>query len=99
MKRFWILDFGFSIPRSEANKVFGLALCALLFALCGSAEAQQSTKVLRIGFLTTGPARNPAIEALRQGLRELGYVEGKNILIESGIVKGDLSRFRSWLRN
>src|SRR5262247_1251107 len=47
-------------------------------------EAQQPTKVPRIGFLnalfpTTNPAR---IEAFRQGLRDVGYVEGKNIIIE-----------------
>jgi len=54
------------------------------FALCVSVEAQQSAKIPRIGFLSpTFPSTNPARrEALRQGLRELGYVEGKNIVIE-----------------
>jgi putative ABC transport system substrate-binding protein len=47
------------------------------------AEAQQSTRIPRIGYLQIPTSPNPArIEAFRQGLRELGYVEGKNIIIE-----------------
>src|SRR6516165_5376496 len=48
------------------------------------ARAQQSVKVPRIGFLGFGPVSAYAtrVEALRSGLRELGYVEGKNIVIE-----------------
>ena len=61
-----------------------VALCALLLALGIPTEAQQPTKIPRIGYL--GGASLSAIpvrsEAFRQGLRELGYVEGKNILIE-----------------
>jgi len=59
-------------------------LCAMLLALCSSAEAQQPTKIPRIGYLSpTSPSISPTrIEAFRQGLRELGYVEGKNIIIE-----------------
>src|SRR2546425_7233574 len=61
-----------------------VALSAMLFALCGSAEAQQPTKIPRIGYLTAVSlsANAALIEAFRQGLRELGYVEGKNIVIE-----------------
>ena len=61
-----------------------LALCAMLFALCVSAEAQQPTKIPRVGYLTAvSPSVNPARhEAFRQGLGELGYVEDKNIVIE-----------------
>jgi putative tryptophan/tyrosine transport system substrate-binding protein len=60
------------------------AIGALLLALCASVEAQQPKKVPRIGFLnalfpTTSPAR---IKAFQQGLRDVGYVEGKNIVIE-----------------
>src|SRR6266702_4035417 len=59
-----------------------LTLCATLFALfCLPAEAQQPKKVPRIGFLS-GTSSNPRREAFSQGLRELGYVEGKNVLIE-----------------
>jgi putative ABC transport system substrate-binding protein len=66
------------------KKIIGFALCAMLYALCLPADAQQATKVPRIGFLTAGsPSTIPTrIEAFRQGLRELGYVEDKNIVIE-----------------
>jgi putative tryptophan/tyrosine transport system substrate-binding protein len=55
-----------------------------LFALCPSAEAQQPRKVPRIGHLSAGSAVSGSqrIEAFRQGLHALGYVEGKNIAIE-----------------
>ena len=45
-------------------------------------EAQQSGKVNRIGFLSDGPRMRPNFEVFRQGLRELGYIEGQNIVIE-----------------
>jgi putative tryptophan/tyrosine transport system substrate-binding protein len=63
---------------------FLLPVTALLFALCLSAEAQQPTKIARIGYLSPGDpvSRVYRIEAFRQGLKELGYIEGKNIIIE-----------------
>jgi putative tryptophan/tyrosine transport system substrate-binding protein len=66
------------------NKTIGLVLGALFFALCFYADAQQPTKVPRIGYLAASPlsANVARIEAFRQGLRELGYVEEKNIVIE-----------------
>jgi ABC-type uncharacterized transport system substrate-binding protein len=77
----------------KAN-VFGLALCAMLFVLCSSVEAQQPVKVPRIGFLGASSASVLAarIEAFRQGLRDLGYVEGKNIVIEWRSAEGKLDR-------
>jgi putative ABC transport system substrate-binding protein len=68
-----------------AKNIFGLILCALLFALCPSAEAQQPAKIPRVVWLTTGPLSiiSARVEAFRQGLRELGYVERKNISIEA----------------
>ena len=58
-----------------------VALCAMLFALCVSAQAQQPKKVPRIGYL--GRSRSSAdVEAFRQGLRDLGYIEGQTIIIE-----------------
>jgi putative ABC transport system substrate-binding protein len=76
------------------NEIYYLALCALLFALCVSAEAQQPAKVPRIGYLNAvSPATgSDRIEALRLGLRELGYVEGKNILLECRYAEGQLDR-------
>ena len=68
-----------------------LSLCALLVALSSSAMAQQSTKVPRIGYLG-GNSSNVRSEAFRQGLRELHYVEGKNIVIEWRHHGGKLDR-------
>ena len=66
------------------RKIIGLELCALLFALCFSAEAQQPTKIPQIGFLFVSSlsSNSARIEAFHQGLRDLGYIEGKNIAIE-----------------
>ena len=64
-------------------------LASVLFA-----HAQQPTKVPRIGYLTgaTRDGQSARIEAFRQGLRELGYVEGKNIVIEYRYAEGKLDR-------
>jgi putative tryptophan/tyrosine transport system substrate-binding protein len=66
---------------SKSVKIAGLALCALLYASCFSAHAQQPVKVPRIGFLTNTKLENPNIEPFRHGLQALGYTEGKNIHI------------------
>jgi len=85
------------VVRREEKKVqrriFAVALCTVLFALCVSAHAQQPTKIPRIGllFTATPSAAAARIEAFRQGLRELGYVEGKNILIEQRYAEGQLN--------
>jgi putative ABC transport system substrate-binding protein len=60
-----------------------LTLCALLFALCPAATAQQSAKVYRVGRLSGGFSSSTfSIDAMRRELRDLGYVEGKNIVFE-----------------
>ena len=88
-----VLDFGFSIWACQKRKTSGLALCVMLVAFCSFAEAQQPTKVPRIGFLTTSPSTFPdRNEAFRQGLRELGYIEGKNIVIEWRYSEGKTDR-------
>jgi putative tryptophan/tyrosine transport system substrate-binding protein len=75
----------------KKRKLSSFALCAMLFALCAFADAQQPKKVPRIGFLTGGG--NPfSFEAFRQGLRNLGYIEGKNIVIEYRSAEGDQER-------
>jgi putative ABC transport system substrate-binding protein len=91
-------DNGFTL----SSMLYALSLVgALLLALCSmplappfSAEAQQTTKTPRIGFLTGGsPTQISArTEALQQGLRELGYKEGKNIAIEWRFAEGNLDR-------
>ena len=72
------------------RKITVLTLCTLLFALCGSVDAQQAEKIPRIGYLT-GVGSGPN-EAFLQGLRDLGYVEGKNILIEFRTTEGKSER-------
>jgi putative ABC transport system substrate-binding protein len=66
----------------------------LLFALCSSAYAQQAEKIARIGYLNASspPAVAHRKEAFLQGLRELGYVEGKNIIIEYRYAEGKPDR-------
>jgi putative tryptophan/tyrosine transport system substrate-binding protein len=76
------------------KKVFDLVLCALLLALSFPAAAQQPTKIPRIGYLS-GPSPSTSAnrrQAFRQGLRELGYVEGKNIVIEYRYAEGKFDR-------
>jgi len=65
-------------------------LCALLFVLSFPAQAQQTKKVPRIAFLSA--SRQPWDEALHQGLRELGYIEGQNIIIEYRYAGGKFER-------
>jgi putative ABC transport system substrate-binding protein len=77
------------------KKIFShLALCAMLFALCLSAEAQQPVRIPRIGILipTSASFYSSRVEALRQRLRDHGYVEGKNIVIEYRYAEGKLER-------
>jgi len=66
----------------------------MLFALCVSAEAQQSKKIARIGFLApaTRTGYQHYTDAFLQGLRELGYVEGQNIVIEYRWAEGNFER-------
>ena len=67
-----------------------------VFASPLAAEAQQAAKVPRIGFLANNLAANrPGLEAFLQGLRDLGYVEGRNLVIELRDAKGKLERHRA----
>ena len=66
------------------HSVLSLAVCAMLFALCVPAAAQQPGKIFRIGFLDSSIASGSAIliDAFQQEMRKLGWIEGKNIVIE-----------------
>src|ERR1700752_3855985 len=76
------------------KKIAVLALCAILVVLCVAAEAQQPKKVLRIGDLSSlsPSAESIRAEAIRLALRELGYIEGQNIAIESRYGEGKPNR-------
>ena len=78
-----------------SKRIFCFALCAMLFALSFPVQAQKAGKVYRIGFLTTGsPNRTFKLRmaAFRRGLIKLGYVEGKNVVIEERYAKGRKER-------
>jgi putative tryptophan/tyrosine transport system substrate-binding protein len=80
---------------TSKRKIFCIALCAMLLALSYPAKAQQPKKVPRIGYVSgTGDANNPGpnIESFRQGLRDLSYVEGKNIVVEYRYAEGKNER-------
>jgi putative tryptophan/tyrosine transport system substrate-binding protein len=66
------------------RKIAVLTLCAMLFALCGSVGAQQTGKVPRIGLLDSSTSSGMAVlvDAFRQEMSKLGWIEGKNITIE-----------------
>src|SRR6266404_7843360 len=76
----------------------GALMLGLALASVQLAEAQQTNRVPRIGWLVTGvPSSSSALslEAFRQGLRDFGYIEGKNIQIESRYAEGKLDRLPS----
>src|SRR5580765_7041091 len=85
-----------------SRRIFSCALCAMLFALCVSAQAQQAGKIFRIGFLDPSNAAGSAVlvDAFRQELSKLGWIEGKNISIEyrlpSKSLSACLSLRRTW---
>ena len=76
------------------RKVSYLALVAMLFALCASAEAQQTGKIPRIGFLDSSTASGMAVllDVFRQELTKLGWAEGKNITLEYRFAEGKSER-------
>src|SRR5215510_1877975 len=76
------------------RKLGSFALCAMLFALCQSAEAQQPTKIPLIGYLSPTDAATDSAraEGIRLALRELGYIEGQNIAIEYRYAEGKNDR-------
>jgi ABC-type uncharacterized transport system substrate-binding protein len=77
----------------QNRKWAGIVAMGVAFAICGVvAQAQQPTKIPRIGYLG-GSFLVGRAEAFRQGLRELGYIEGKNIVIEFRYTQGKIDRY------
>ena len=77
------------------HNVFFFTVCLVLFTVCFSVEAQQPKKIPRIGYVSgTGTVsdQGPYVEALRQGLRDLGHVEGKTFIIEYRGAEGNADR-------
>jgi putative ABC transport system substrate-binding protein len=84
--------------KSRIANNLAIALFVLLLSWPRLVEAQQPAKVPRIGYVSaTGSANNPGhqIEAFRQGLRDLGYIDGKNVLVEYRYLEGKLDRIPS----
>jgi putative ABC transport system substrate-binding protein len=78
-----------------SRKMIVFVLSIVILASTHLANAQQAKKVPRVGFLSGGgdPSNpGPRVEAFRQGLRDLGYVEGKNIIVEYRYIEGNLDR-------
>jgi putative ABC transport system substrate-binding protein len=91
------LDSFFDNRQSKIQNLrwVGIVTLVVTFPLCGAvAQAQQAEKVPRIGYLSGSPPSSLAKhnEAFRQGLRELGYIEGKNIVIEWRSAEGKRDR-------
>src|SRR6266436_4437515 len=80
------------------KQVFVWVLATVFLTTVFPVEAQQPQKVPRIGFLSgSGDPNTPGLqlEAFRRGLQELGYIEGKNILVEYRYVEGRVDRIPS----
>jgi putative ABC transport system substrate-binding protein len=79
-----------------AMKKAGVLSILVLLAVAVIAQAQQPGKVPRIGYLSLGSGFGVNDEAFRQGLRELGYTEGQNVVVEWRFVEGKSERYRDF---
>jgi putative ABC transport system substrate-binding protein len=88
-----------SIVNSANAQVSGFAVCAMLFILCVSVEAQEPKKVPQLGYVsaTDRATDSTRAEAIRLALREFGYVEEQNIAIEYRYADGKRDRYRELL--
>ena len=82
---------------SRQWSVLSIPLCAIFFALCAPIHAEQSTKVARVGFLSAASAVSVAarVEAFRQALRQIGYIEGKTVTIDYRYADDNIDRIRA----
>jgi putative ABC transport system substrate-binding protein len=81
---------------SYSMKTMLTAFTAVILVLCATvehAEAQQTAKIARVGFLAPQGRSLPLFDAFRQGLADLGYVEGRNVVIEPRFAEGRYERF------
>ena len=95
MKRIWSDCLARrNLKSALRNRKSATLVGAMLLALCLPAEAQQPKKVHRVGWLASGSssASQPRYDAFRQGLRDFGYVEGQNIVIEHRYAEYQLAR-------
>ena len=83
--------------RLALTRLASVVVFLLLAVSLGTAAAQSSEKVPRVGYISPGSSSNPIrlrrFEAFRQGLRELGYVEGQNIVLEPRWAEGQHARY------
>jgi len=79
------------VKRKIARLIIGIVLL-LLIAPYSAADAQPAAKLWRVGYLDQGSAGNPYFEAFRQGLRDLGWIEGQTIKVESRFAEGKTDR-------
>jgi putative ABC transport system substrate-binding protein len=87
-------------PADQNRKLLGLSVIAFVLVVAGAAAQAQPAKTWKIGVLvSSSPSLNAARdEALRQGLRDLGYEEGKNIVLEYKYAEGNTARFAQLAR-
>jgi putative tryptophan/tyrosine transport system substrate-binding protein len=91
MERVRIDSLEVNLKSAFRNLKSAILLGAMLLVFNFPIEAQQAKKNAEIGFLHPGLSA-PHLEGVRQGLRELGYAEGKNITIEYRFAEGKLER-------
>jgi putative tryptophan/tyrosine transport system substrate-binding protein len=86
------VSLGYHRPAMLSRRRFLRTMSVSLLAAPLAADAQEARKVWRIGILRIGPATDASTGTLRQALREFGYVEGRNIVIEDRTTDGRLDR-------
>jgi putative tryptophan/tyrosine transport system substrate-binding protein len=93
----WIIGWAGTVVNLAASRVASALIALLLTALLGPAAAQSPAKVPRVGYISPGSSSDPArlrrFEAFRQGLRELGYIEGQTIILEPRWAEGKYDQY------
>ena len=95
MQDIWVSSHsGMNLKSALRNLQSAIVLCAMLLALYSPVGAQEAGKTARIGYLTTtaSSAEQPRLDSFRRSLRDLGYIEGKNIIIAIRSTDGKFDR-------